>query len=131
MARKSIVIEVPGTPDRKLNANTRIDRRRSGDERRAIRGAAKYAAIDAMATLPDDRPVFHGPVRVYPVIGWEKGRQKLDGDNALYCLKSVWDGFTDAGVWGDDRYTIFDPVVQERDPAGVGFVRVTITTEEA
>lgn len=38
-----------------------------------------------------------------------------DGDNILASLKSAFDGFTDAGIWEDDRIVFYFPVARSCD----------------
>jgi Holliday junction resolvase RusA-like endonuclease len=48
---------------------------------------------------------------------YSKTKRRPDADNALASLKAAFDGFTDAGVWADDRNTSFDPIVFAVDKA--------------
>ena len=46
---------------------------------------------------------------------YHKVSRGRDGDNALASLKAAMDGFTDAGIWADDKHLIHLPVVQAID----------------
>ncbi|GAG40712.1 unnamed protein product, partial [marine sediment metagenome] len=39
----------------------------------------------------------------------------VDRDNLLASLKPIWDGFTDGGIWADDRDVTFLPVIRRKD----------------
>jgi Holliday junction resolvase RusA-like endonuclease len=119
-------IVIPGNPDRVLSPNRRAHWSQKALATKRLREWAYWPARQAVIESDDPIPIFAGAVRVKPTIAWGKGRKRMDGDNALGCLKPVWDGFTDAGFWGDDRYVIFEPVEQIRDPEGVGYVAVEV-----
>jgi hypothetical protein len=53
-------------------------------------------------------------------------RRSVDPDNLDAALKPLWDGLQDAGILGNDRYLIREPVQQERDPEGAGKIVVTL-----
>jgi Holliday junction resolvase RusA-like endonuclease len=62
------------------------------------------------------RWLFPGPCRVRTT--WHiapKGKEP-DGDNALFGLKAVWDAFTAAGVWPDDKGNQYLPITFTRGP---------------
>ena len=120
-----IVVVVPMCPHEYLNPNARPHPMAKARRVKELRTAAKYAAVSVRNTCGGG-VLFRGPVHVHPTIGWSKGRRTLDGDNALASLKSVFDGFTDGYLWGDDRECIYHPVEQMRDPEGLGFVRVEL-----
>ena len=52
-----------------------------------------------------------------------------DGDNILASLKAAWDGFTDAGLWEDDRDVAFMPIARFKDSKNPR-VEVTVMTGE-
>lgn len=41
---------------------------------------------------------------------WNRRRVFPDADNILASLKSAFDGFSDAGIWTDDRVTVHLPI---------------------
>lgn len=51
---------------------------------------------------------------------------KPDADNILAAMKSAFDGFTDAGIWKDDRFCFYFPVRRECDRTAPR-VEITIT----
>lgn len=122
---RSIEIVVPMCPDAALNPNSRPHYRTKAKHVKELRSAARLAAVHARNTCGGGA-MFHGAIHVYPLIAWGKRRKSVDGDNALSMLKSCFDGFTDAFIWDDDRHVIHHPVVQGRDPDGLGYVRVTV-----
>jgi Holliday junction resolvase RusA-like endonuclease len=123
-----IVVRVPMVPAAELSPNARPHPQAKAKYTRQLRQAAQFAAVSARNTCGGG-PILRGAIHVYPTIGWPKARRYMDGDNALSSLKAVWDGFTDAHLWTDDRYAIFHPVEQVRDPENLGFVEVTLALE--
>jgi Holliday junction resolvase RusA-like endonuclease len=120
-----IVVVVPMCPAPELSPNARPHYQAKAKKARQFREAAKFAAVCARNTVGGG-PIVRGVIHVHPTIGWAKGRRTVDGDNALAMLKNCFDGFTDAHLWADDRYCVFHPVEQMRDPEGLGFVRVEL-----
>ena len=41
--------------------------------------------------------------------------RRMDADNLLATMKAAFDGFTDAGLWTDDRQVAFLPSQQSKD----------------
>lgn len=58
---------------------------------------------------------------------YHKTRRFMDRDNILASLKAVFDGFSDAGLWIDDRECMFMPVDRDKDANNP---RVEITVSE-
>lgn len=119
-----VVVVIPGTPDSSLSLNGRAHWRVRAKHAAEYRAAAKYAALEGRNG--EAWPLVRGAMRVHYVFGWEKGRKRMDFDNCVGLGKSALDGLVDAGIIGDDRYVVSMSVEQQRDPAGVGFVRVEV-----
>lgn len=130
MAR-SVTITVPGTPNACLSLNGRAHWRVKAKHAAAFRAVARYAALSRRTEHPGTRdtpiPPIRGSVMVDYVFGWEKGRKRMDFDNLVGLGKPVLDGVVDSGLLPDDRVVVGMTAKQERDPEGLGFVRVTIT----
>lgn len=127
-----LVIVIPGTPPSRLSPNgTRNtwERHRLAQE---AKGTAYTATLAArwqrghalLSAFPGD-----GPIAVSVVIGLAKGRRRLDDDGASGLLKSTQDGIAQALGVNDRRFRL-DGIIQERDKAGVGFVRYTLRAME-
>lgn len=125
-----LTIRVPMVPAPELSPNARPHYQAKAKRVRQLREAAKFAAVSARNTVGGG-PLFRGVIHVRATIGWPKGRRRVDGDNALASLKACWDGFTDAHLWSDDRYCLFHPVEQVKDPDNLGYVEVRVSTEAA
>jgi hypothetical protein len=126
---RAITVEIPGCPDAALSQNSRCHWRKRADVVKQTRALARYCGIDARYDYLNsfsDQVVFDGPVRVSAVIGWSKGRKRMDNQNAIACLKSHVDGLQDASIVGDDKQVTEFEIQQGRDPEGVGFVRLEI-----
>jgi hypothetical protein len=103
-----------------------------------LRSAAALAGRSVIAERGLITPVFSGPVRARVTVYWERYlstgrygpvmtyRRSVDPDNLDAALKPLWDGLQDAGILGNDRYLIREPVQQERDPEGAGKIVVTL-----
>jgi hypothetical protein len=80
-------IVIPGCPDAVLSPNSRSHWRVKATAVARARQDAYYATIDRVPYLAQSEvPVFEtGKIIVRPVIGWGKGRKRMDGDNALAC----------------------------------------------
>ena len=91
------------------NRNAKWGYRDKRKAREELQTAAKYAALET-ARLGR----IEGPVRVEACICWPTGRQRMDLDNLGAMLKGLWDGFTNAELWRDDRQMQSLTVTQER-----------------
>lgn len=120
-----IVVVVPMCPAPELSPNARPHYQAKAKKVRQLREASRFAAVSARNTCGGGA-IFRGAIHVRATIGWARGRRRMDGDNALAMLKPCFDGITDAQLWSDDRYAMFHPVEQMRDPEGLGFVRVEL-----
>lgn len=109
-------IIVPTVPDAILgpNRNAKWGYRDKREARETLQHAAKYASLET-ARLGR----IEGRVRVSACICWPTGRKSMDLDNLGAMLKGMWDGFTNAELWRDDRQMVSLTVTQERlDRAG-------------
>ena len=86
-----------------------------------------HAKEQAMAACYDEdvrEPISEAKVEI---TFYHKTRRYMDRDNILASLKAVFDGFSDAGLWVDDRECIFMPVARDKDAENP---RVEITVSE-
>lgn len=126
--REPVVVTIPGTPDAKLSPNARCTWRAKQRPKQEIARAAFYATKEAIARYESTHPIFAvpgGAVSVKTAIHWEKGRRIHDQDNAQAMCKYIYDSVAKALGVNDKRFR-HEPIEQQRDPAGVGFVVVTI-----
>lgn len=72
------------------------------------------AMLEVLAQVPGGyKPMFK---RAEVHIDWfTETARRMDGDNALACLKSAFDGVTDSGFLSDDRGLTHHPVRFEKD----------------
>lgn len=75
------------------------------------------------AFLPDTK------LMVSLIIGWGKGRKRMDEDNALACCKGALDGFAKA-IQVDDRHFTIAGIDQVRDSEGLGWVRISAEVQQ-
>ena len=75
-----------------------------------VREYREHAAEEAMACAYQHK--LKEPIKqpVTQIAYFNKRRVRPDADNILASLKPVFDGFTDAGIWTDDRLTVHLPV---------------------
>lgn len=109
-------IIVPTAPDAILspNRNAKWGYREKRAARESLQVASKYAALETARM-----GCIEQQVRVTACICWPYRRQRMDLDNLGAMLKGMWDGFTNAGLWRDDRQMMALTVTQERlDRAG-------------
>jgi Holliday junction resolvase RusA-like endonuclease len=126
---RAITVTIPGCPDAALSQNSRCHWRRRAAAVKQARSDAHVAALAARWEYLGmflGGALFDGPVRVSAVIGWSKGRKRMDNQNAIACLKSHVDGLQDAAIVGDDKQVTEFEIQQGRDPDGVGFVRLEV-----
>jgi Holliday junction resolvase RusA-like endonuclease len=102
---------VPGVPDAVLspNASWGVHWGTKARARNRLGKAAWAAALQARPEVP-----ISEPVKVTARICWPSRRQIMDDDNAAACLKRMWDAFTQAGMWEDDRLMRLQPIQQEK-----------------
>lgn len=123
---------VPATPATALRPNAKAHHLRRADAARALRTAAKLAAVDALnapgcalVPCPPDGPLW---LRLRVV--WERGRQRQDFDGCLSSLKSAIDGVFDA-IGADDARIAGVALRQEVAGDRQGRVDVSVWTGEA
>ncbi len=117
---------IPGTPPREVSPNARVHWRVKARHTKAYRETA-YLATVAVTRAPF---AGDGPIVVNVTYAWEKGRQRMDDDNAWSLFKAGRDGIADAlGV--NDKAFRCGEVEQVRDPEGRGFTVVELWQEGA
>lgn len=107
---RSLAITLPiPSPLLTVNVRVRMHWREEGRHVKAQRQDAMLAAYVAMC--PDVEtlralPFPVGKVRA-DVTVYRRPRQQVPDEGAKWeWLKPVWDGFTDAGVWADDKQLV-------------------------
>jgi hypothetical protein len=125
----SITIEISGTPDKRLSPNSRTAGRTLSGLRRKARDHADQTcrAWRNNAGYFGDEPLIVGPASILVMVGWEKGRNQWDADNLTAALKSHVDSLQRTGIIDNDRHLVWQPVVQSRDPSGIGFIQISVT----
>lgn len=120
MSERSIVIEIPGTPDKCLapNAARRTHYMHKSKVSSEMRDRGMLAALSVRPT--GVVPMFAGPVTLYLTVLWGKGERRVDLSAIPAMTKPFEDGLTDAGIWDDDRQVTRLIVEQGKDPARVG-----------
>lgn len=111
-------------PTRNLSPNARCHWAVKAREVKVYRALAHWRATKEMQRDLASRGAVFGavlPMRldratVRLTFYWPDKRRR-DRDNALASMKSAMDGFTDAGVWGDDSGVTFLPIAFEVDRA--------------
>ena len=85
--------------------------REKSSERKRNRTMGKMIAVDRLARFPDSQ--LEGRLRM-EVVAHSPMRDDLVHDtiNLPAMLKGYFDGFTDAGVWGDDRQVCHLDIMQ-------------------
>lgn len=132
--RPPLVIEIPGTFDRRLSGNgvrkTHWGTRKTLNDELKLR--VGWYAKEAVGNVNDPVACFQRnpwPLRIDYVIGWEKGARRMDDDNVLTAAKGMRDAV--ASILGiDDKNFVTGTVTQERDPAQGGYMRIRIASAE-
>lgn len=102
----SIRVTLP-IPPKPLHPNARPHYMTKARAAKAYRAEAQWEAFQECGDS-----VGPGLKSARVQITWySKTKRRPDADNALASLKSAFDGFTDAGVWEDDRDTDYAPIV--------------------
>ncbi len=98
--------------------------------RAALHEAAYFATREVVWLAYSEQP-FPKDARlaVKIIIGWGKGRKRMDEDNAIACCKAAIDGFSKA-IGVDDRHFTIAGVDQVRDSEGLGWVRIVGEVQE-
>lgn len=109
---RSFYVDVEDFPYGSAGQNSGHHWREKADERRRNRTMGKMIAVDAMARFPNTGQL-EGPCRM-GVIAYSPmdDAHVHDTINLPAMLKGYFDGFTDAGVWQDDRQVRSLEVVQ-------------------
>jgi Holliday junction resolvase RusA-like endonuclease len=94
--------------------------------RRELRNVTSLAGLQR----PPEEPLL-GPVVLRFTVAWEKGRQFVDWDNCCSMLKGCLDGLVDAGYMFDDDQVTGIFIEQIKDPAGLGYIDVTVEPDVA
>ena len=128
---RSLVLRIPSQPERALSPNAGRGvhwgtKHRLREEQREAWG---WAALEA---LPADGPYPHfgGSVSCQITVYRGRNRKPMDADNLLACMKAGIDQLQEVGVVANDNQLVFLPVVQERDPDGVGYTLVELRALE-
>ena len=101
-------------PPQQLKPNGRYHWRAKAAKVAQYRADARYAAMAAAYDCQQAEALSAATVRVRAF--WPTVR-KMDPDNLLATMKAAFDGFTDAGIWLDDREITFLPSLQDKDAA--------------
>lgn len=125
---EAIVIEIPGTLDRRLSPNSRTPGRTVSRLRRKLRDHVHQTARAWRnnAGFFGDEPIIDGPATIYLCIYWEKGRNTWDQDNLIAACKGLCDGLQAAGIIANDRDLAWLPITQGRSVNGAGLIGVMI-----
>lgn len=109
---RSFYVDVEDFPYGSAGQNSGHHWREKADERRRNRTMGKMIAVDAMARLPH-MGRLEGLCRMEVIAYSPMGDAHVhDTINLPAMLKGYFDGFTDAGVWEDDRQVRSLEVVQ-------------------
>lgn len=84
---------------------------------RATSQYRKWAFLAAKSEIARNRPFVSIRKPTARVTAYWRTTRKMDPDNLLATMKAAFDGFTDAGVWRDDREVTHLPCVQAKDAA--------------
>ena len=128
-----LTITIPMTPPHQLspNASLHIKDWTRNTIRREWQRAWFLSAYNVVSRMDKRHLPFAGPVRCTITVYRKKGAKPWDGDNLLAAMKHGIDQLQAAGVVANDRQITYDPVQQERDPDGAGYMVVTLTPAEA
>ena len=119
-----MIVTIPGTPPRELSPNARVHWRVRSKHTKQYRETA-YLATVAATRVPF---TGDGPIDLALTYAWEKGRKRMDDDNAWAIFKSGRDGVADALGFDDKRLRCVS-VEQVRDPEGRGYTTVELWQE--
>ena len=112
IAPPDLTITLPLPPQR-LKPNVRSHHMAKAKAVATYREIAMLAACESVCSVfgyvsPSELSV----VRLHAF--WPTVR-RMDADNLLATMKAAFDGFTDAGLWTDDRQVAFLPSQQSKD----------------
>jgi Holliday junction resolvase RusA-like endonuclease len=111
-------------PPQQVKPNVRCHYMSKANATAKYREHAKEQAMEACYNKDVREPIREAKVEI---TFYHKTRKFMDRDNILASLKAVFDGFSDAGLWIDDRECIFMPVARDKDAENP---RVEITVSE-
>ncbi len=91
-----------------------------------VKSHRRQVAIEAMAGgRGGSKPRWHA-AKVLVTIYHSQASYRLDPDNALGWMKTVFDGLTDAGIFDDDRQLTHLPIIQVVSTSKAGMIDVEI-----
>ena len=108
-ARLEVTLELP---PKELQPNARPHWRSKATKTKAYRKHAKDEAMAAAYEAKLTEPIKDAAVSIRY---YNKTARVIDRDNIIASLKAAFDGFTDAGIWTDDRDSIYLPPERRKD----------------
>lgn len=120
----ALTVRVPGQVPHRLSPNRAYGNRRyttklKGDMKRDWGFAIRERWMPGT-------PAILGPVSCTITYYRAKNEKIWDGDNLLATMKVGLDQLQALGVVENDRHIQYEPIKQDRDPDGWGFVELTI-----
>ena len=127
--RARVIVALP-LPARILSPNGRAHWAKVHRAKQDARWLAKLCARLRLGDSPT--PYFPAGTRVrITATAWPRQRNHdHDDDNLKASCKAYLDGFTDAGVWADDRQAVWGDVTWEEPGTQRGQIVLTLTGEE-
>lgn len=124
---ETLTIKVPIAPLQDLSPNARVHPMRLHRAKARVRQLARNETNRLHA---GDHPLAQStsPITVSISIFWEKGRKRMDNDNALASCKALIDGVAES-LDVDDKRFVFPPIDQGRDRTGNGYTLFEITEQ--
>ncbi len=129
MSELTIRIVVPGwTPTLDLSPNRPTHWR----TKQRHKDAARHLVMREIRAWRNNHGLFGddvliaGPATIRVSVLWEPMRKTWDADNLMAALKSVVDAFEQTGVIANDKYLVWAPIQQGRDPERRGSVTLTV-----
>jgi Holliday junction resolvase RusA-like endonuclease len=101
-----------GLPAQPLKPNVRCHHMTKAIATKKYREEARDAAMASCYDQDVREPIREARV---DITYYHLTKRYMDRDNILASLKAVFDGFSDAGLWQDDRECFFMPVQREKD----------------
>jgi hypothetical protein len=117
-----LTVRIDRTPDRTLSPNSGKHDRTRKPHAKAIRDTAAAATLNA---LRGGTWCYEGPIMLTVTYGWERGRKRLDWDNATAISKYAIDGVF-SRINANDRQVAGIVVHQVRDPVGDGYMVINL-----
>lgn len=124
----SVLLEIPGTLDKRLSPNSRASGRTVARLRAKLRDHVTQTARAWRnnAGVFGDEPIIDGPAYIDLVVRWEPGRHRWDIDNLISAFKGGCDGLQAANLIANDRDIRWRSVGQMADPERRGCIVVMI-----